>query len=146
MVFWGTVLHCKAILGREQPGLLWNFIMNHAPGAGLIIKPVDQQSSPIPLCHRCPSPSPPLSYSINITKKRAYIWAHKFYCPAMPYCAILSEGNRCIWDKQSTHMDNFFFNFNSISQPLSTFNATGIILMTYEIFYCIQLQYAINKQ
>ena len=27
--------------------------MNHAPGAGLIAQPVEQQSSALPLCHRC---------------------------------------------------------------------------------------------
>ena len=28
--------------------------MNHAPGAGLIARPVDQQSSVLPLCYGCP--------------------------------------------------------------------------------------------
>ena len=37
---------CKAILYRGQPGLMrWIFIMNHAPGAGSIAWPVDQQSN-----------------------------------------------------------------------------------------------------
>ena len=31
-----------------------NFVMNHAPGAGLIAQPVDQQSSALPLCYGCP--------------------------------------------------------------------------------------------
>ena len=33
-----------------------NFVMNHAPGAGSIARPVDQQSSAIPraLYHGCP--------------------------------------------------------------------------------------------
>ena len=40
------MLHCKAILGRGQPGLNgMNFVMNHALGAGSIARPVDQQSS-----------------------------------------------------------------------------------------------------
>ena len=38
-------------------GTIWanemNFVMNHAPGAGSIARPVDQQSSALPLCYRC---------------------------------------------------------------------------------------------
>ena len=54
----GKILHCKAILNRGQPGLMManemNFAMNHAPGAGLIARPVDQQSSILPLYYGCP--------------------------------------------------------------------------------------------
>ena len=39
-----------------------NFVMNHAPGAGSITRPVDQQSNPIPLYHRCP----PFTLSISV--------------------------------------------------------------------------------
>ena len=31
-----------------------NFVMNHAPGAGSMARPVDQQSSALPLRYRCP--------------------------------------------------------------------------------------------
>ena len=31
-----------------------NFGMNHAPGAGLIARPVDLQASELPLCYSCP--------------------------------------------------------------------------------------------
>ena len=31
-----------------------NIAMNHAPGAGSIARPVDQQSSALPLCYGCP--------------------------------------------------------------------------------------------
>ena len=49
------ILHCKVILGLGQPGLNeMNFLMNHAPGAGLITPPVDQQSSVLQLYHRRP--------------------------------------------------------------------------------------------
>ena len=34
LVCYATILHCKAILGRSQPGRMMNFVMNHAPGAG----------------------------------------------------------------------------------------------------------------
>ena len=43
--------YCKAILGRGKHGM--NFVMNHAPGAGSIARPVDQQSSTLPLCYGC---------------------------------------------------------------------------------------------
>ena len=33
-----------------------NFVMNHAPGAGSIARPVGQQSSALPLYHGCPPP------------------------------------------------------------------------------------------
>ena len=43
-VFKATILHCKAILRRRQPMLMtWNFGVNHAPGAGLIIQNVNLQ-------------------------------------------------------------------------------------------------------
>ena len=36
-----------------QPGIMrWHFVMNHTPGAGLIARPVDLQSSVLPLYHR----------------------------------------------------------------------------------------------
>ena len=45
----------KAIAG---PGTTWanelNFVLNHAPGAGSIARPVDQQSSALPLYHGGP--------------------------------------------------------------------------------------------
>ena len=37
------VLHCKAVLGRGQSGLMRKFGVNHAPGAGLIA--IDLQSN-----------------------------------------------------------------------------------------------------
>ena len=39
------ILYCKAILGRGKPGIMrrLTFVMNHAPGAGSIARPVDQQ-------------------------------------------------------------------------------------------------------
>ena len=59
MVFQATILHCKAVLGW---GATWaneiNFGMNHAPVAGSIAQPVDQQSSALPLCYD-PPPFPP---------------------------------------------------------------------------------------
>ena len=56
MLFYASILHCKAILGRGQPELI-RFVMNHAPGLRLIARPVDQQSSALPLQHRRPCPS-----------------------------------------------------------------------------------------
>ena len=48
----------NTILYYTGPGTTWanemNFGMNHAPGAGLIARPVDLQSSVLPLCHDCP--------------------------------------------------------------------------------------------
>ena len=42
------------VLGRRQPERMrWIFVMNHAPGAGLINQPVGQQSSALPLYHGC---------------------------------------------------------------------------------------------
>ena len=50
MVFWAMILHYKA------NWITWvnemNFVMNHAPGARSIARPVGQQSSAIPLYHR----------------------------------------------------------------------------------------------
>ena len=41
----------KAILGQGQLGNEMNYVMDHAPGAGLIDQPVNQQSSQLPLYH-----------------------------------------------------------------------------------------------
>ena len=49
-----TNVHCKAILGWGHNGLMNNFCMKHAPGAGLIVGPVDLQSSVLSLCYGCP--------------------------------------------------------------------------------------------
>ena len=46
------MLHCKAILAHGQPGLM-RFGRDHAPGAGLIDKPLDLQSNLLPLCYSC---------------------------------------------------------------------------------------------
>ena len=52
---WAIILCCKAILGSGQPKLMrMNFDMTHAPGAGLIARPVDQQSSVLSLSRGCP--------------------------------------------------------------------------------------------
>ena len=53
----------NGILGNDSAlqghtGTTWtnemNLVMNHAPGAGLIAPPVDQQSSALPLCYGHP--------------------------------------------------------------------------------------------
>ena len=53
----GVLGHDPA-LGRlywaRDLGNQMNFVMNHAPGAGSIAQPVDQQSSALPLYHGCP--------------------------------------------------------------------------------------------
>ena len=50
--------HDSALYGYIGPGTIWdnemNFLMNYATGAGSTAQPVDQQSSAIPLYHRCP--------------------------------------------------------------------------------------------
>ena len=47
----------SALQGNTGPGTTWsnemNFVMNHGPGAGLIAKPVDQQSSMLLLNYGC---------------------------------------------------------------------------------------------
>ena len=59
VINYAMILHCKTILSRGQPGLMiwivwWIFVVNHAPGAGSIARPVDQQSSALPLCYGHP--------------------------------------------------------------------------------------------
>ena len=55
----GVICHDSALVRLYiGPGITWademNFVMNHAPGAGFIASPVNQQSSVLPLYHRCP--------------------------------------------------------------------------------------------
>ena len=48
----------SAMEGYTGPRTTWanemNFIMNYAPGVGSIARPVDQQSSALPLCYAAP--------------------------------------------------------------------------------------------
>ena len=48
--------HDSALQGYTRPGTTWanemSFIMDHVPVAGSIARPVDQQSSALPLYHR----------------------------------------------------------------------------------------------
>ena len=54
----GVLGHDFALQGYTGPWTNWanemNIVMNHAPGAGSIARPVDQQSSALPLCYGCP--------------------------------------------------------------------------------------------
>ena len=47
--------HDSSLKGYTWPGTTWanemNFVMNHASGAGFIARPVNQQSSALPLCY-----------------------------------------------------------------------------------------------
>ena len=50
--------HDSALQGHTGPGTTWanemNFVMERAPGAGSIARPVDPQSNIIPLSYGCP--------------------------------------------------------------------------------------------
>ena len=50
----GVLGHNSALKGYTGPGTTWademNFVLNHAPGAGSLARPVHQQSSALPLC------------------------------------------------------------------------------------------------
>ena len=58
----GVLGHDSALLGYPVPGTTWAkemiFVMKHAPGVGSIARPIDQQSSALPLCYA--SLPPPL--------------------------------------------------------------------------------------
>ena len=49
----GVLGHDSVLIRLYWAGATWgnevNFVMNHAPGAGSIARPVDQQSSDLPL-------------------------------------------------------------------------------------------------
>ena len=54
----GVINHDSVLQGYTELGTTWanemNFVMNHAPGAGLLARPVDQQSSALTLSYGCP--------------------------------------------------------------------------------------------
>ena len=54
----GVLGHDSALYRYTGPGTTWangiNIVMNHASGAGSISRPVDQQSSGLPLYHGHP--------------------------------------------------------------------------------------------
>ena len=53
-MFKATILHCKATgLGTIRATKI-KFVVNHAPGAGLIVRPIDLQSSMLLQCYDCP--------------------------------------------------------------------------------------------
>ena len=56
MVYVAIILYCSSILGLGQPALIIiiNYGMNHAPGTGPIARPIDLQSSTLPLHLVCP--------------------------------------------------------------------------------------------
>ena len=53
----GVLGHDSVSQGYTGQDTTWaneiNFVMNHAPGAGSIARPVDQHSSALPLYNRC---------------------------------------------------------------------------------------------
>ena len=55
----GVVGHDYALQDYTGPWTTWanemNIVVNHAPGAGSIARPVDQQPSTLPLSCGCPS-------------------------------------------------------------------------------------------
>ena len=54
----GVLGHDSALVGYTGSGTTWAnemyLVMNHALGAGSIVRPVNQQSSALPLYHGCP--------------------------------------------------------------------------------------------
>ena len=60
-MFQATILHCNAILVRVNWPNEMIFVRNHAPGAALIARPIDQQSSALPLCYGRPHNGIPYS-------------------------------------------------------------------------------------
>ena len=53
----GALGHDSALYGYTGPGTTWahemNFVMNHAPGALSLARPIDQQSGALSLCYGC---------------------------------------------------------------------------------------------
>ena len=49
-----SALCCAILYTRTTWANEMNFTMNHATCAGLIVQPVDLQSSVLPLCYGCP--------------------------------------------------------------------------------------------
>ena len=54
----GVLGNKSALQGYTGPGTTWankiNFVLNHTAGAGSFARPVDQQSSALPLSYGCP--------------------------------------------------------------------------------------------
>ena len=83
---------CKAILGRGQPGpmrwILLEPLPPHAPDAGSIARPVNQQSSALPLHCGCPLPHKKkpqgriLMYSTPITNSKILLIETQFQFPS----------------------------------------------------------------
>ena len=77
---------CKAILDRGQPGLMRRMFMKHAPDAGSITQPVDQQSSVPPdtvilLCTKC--------YT-DVSDFNSHHYSHHKWLSLFTLCLLLS--------------------------------------------------------
>ena len=72
----GVSGHDYALQGYTGQGTTWangmNFVMNHAPGAGTITRPIDQQSSMLPLYQGCPH-TKIHHYSLSMTNELVLI-------------------------------------------------------------------------
>ena len=59
LVFYAKNLQCKAVLGREHPGLMrWIFARNHAPCVGFTCSCWQMKSNELPQCYGLPLTHP----------------------------------------------------------------------------------------
>ena len=114
----GISSHDSAHVRLFWPGTTWanepNFVMNHALGAGLIARPVDQQSIALPLYHGCPHTI--ISRIAYITAVWfAYPWSYPhLHPPHHQTCSCLSP-HQCFPD--ITPVDNWFCRSQTAQKP-----------------------------
>ena len=101
-----------------------NFVTNHAPDAGSIARPVDQQSSALPLCYGCPRVIHLLFttsvLSTNYNKVIIFQYIFK-YCPW-----ISRRWNTCtLYLKLKTNMTHLCF------QPRNYLGVIALIACLY---------------
>ena len=79
--------HDSALYGFTVPGTTWDnemtFVMNHAPGAGSIARPVDQHASS-PACYHCITDVP----YIYTKHFRPAVCVHYIYYKYLLKCAV----------------------------------------------------------
>ena len=141
-------MHWKAILGRPQHGLMrWNFVMKHARGAGLIPRPVDQQSITLPLNYLYPhlpktapgASSPPFYLSptsvvctvllrreICLITITALVECSCFCKRVKPLRATRATHVQFLKDDVSIHTDNGYYLHQRLCLYQGLFNATWV--------------------
>ena len=134
----GILGHDSALYGYTGPGTTWvnemSFVMKHAPSAGSIARPIDQQSSTLPLCQGRPLQPGPMRWLINHAPDAGLkldllintaLWPPRYFMnirrvlsgPHTTICSYVLKNIRsiCIWFLEYQYCVNYLHNYIFVS-------------------------------